>query len=201
MSDKPQATILLVDDRESNRYAVRRILQKAGYNVLEADTGEEALRLAEGRPDIVILDINLPDVSGLEVCRQLKAAPATAAVPVLHLSASMVGSEARSEGLEGGADPDVTNFRAMNRRRKAITDEINRMYEKGGGDTRRWRAKFDALNRVALLFHDRFSLREGLFVALVPIHISLSIGKVVLPRSIAKNVRFVAEERFPVEHH
>jgi PAS domain S-box-containing protein len=104
MSEKPQATILLVDDRESNRYAVSRILQKAGYAVREAGTGEEALRLVAERPDLMILDINLPDVSGLDICRQLRATPATAAVPVLHLSASMVGSEARSEGLESGAD-------------------------------------------------------------------------------------------------
>jgi PAS domain S-box-containing protein len=104
MSEKPPATILLVDDRASNRYAVSRILQKAGYTVLEADTGAGGLRLAAGRPDLVILDINLPDVSGLEVCRQLRAAPATASVPILHLSASLVGSEARSKGLEGGAD-------------------------------------------------------------------------------------------------
>src|SRR5262245_20610180 len=104
MSEKPQATILLVDDRESNRYAVSRILRKAGYAVREAATGEEGLRLAADRPDLVILDINLPDVSGLDICRQRRAAPATAAVPVLHLSASLVGSEARSEGLESGAD-------------------------------------------------------------------------------------------------
>src|SRR5262249_13872762 len=63
---------------------------------------------AAERPDLVILDVNLPDLSGYEVCRQLKADPATAAIPVLHLSATFVRSEDRSEGLEGGADGFLT---------------------------------------------------------------------------------------------
>jgi PAS domain S-box-containing protein len=103
MPEKPP-TILVVDDRESSRYAVTRILQRAGFAVREGASGQEALRLAAEKPDLVILDINMPDLSGYEVCRQLKADPATAPIPVLHLSASLVDSEARSEGLEGGAD-------------------------------------------------------------------------------------------------
>ena len=66
------------------------------------------MRLAAERPDLVILDVNLPDMSGFEVCRQIKAAPATASMPVLHLSASFVESENRSEGLESGADGYLT---------------------------------------------------------------------------------------------
>jgi PAS domain S-box-containing protein len=104
MADTSQPTILLVDDRESNRYAVSRILQKARFAVREAGTGAEAMRLASEKPDLIILDINLPDTTGYEVCRQLKADPRTAAIPVLHLSASMVQSENRSQGLEMGAD-------------------------------------------------------------------------------------------------
>src|SRR5262245_28071332 len=108
MSNKSLPPVLVVDDRESSRYAVSRILQKAGFTVREGSTGAEALRLAAGRPDLVILDVNLPDLSGYEVCRQLKSAPETASIPVLHLSATFVGSEARSEGLEGGADGYLT---------------------------------------------------------------------------------------------
>lgn len=101
---QPRATILLVDDREANRYAVSRILHKAGFAVRETASGREALRLSADKPDLLILDINLPDISGYDVCREIKANPATAAIPVLHLSASLVDSENRSAGLEGGAD-------------------------------------------------------------------------------------------------
>ncbi len=108
MPDLHSARILVVDDTEASRYAVGRVLQKARYTVVEAATGADALRLAAEGADLVILDISLPDMSGHDVCRQLKAAPATAHTPILHLSASFVGSEARAEGLEGGADGYLT---------------------------------------------------------------------------------------------
>jgi PAS domain S-box-containing protein len=129
MLDKPPPTILIVDDTEASRYAVGRILRKANYTVLEATTGREALDLAAGRPDLVILDVNLPDSSGYDICRQLKASTTTAAIPVLHLSASFVQSDDRSEGLESGADGYLTypleprellaNVQALLRIRKA----------------------------------------------------------------------------------
>ena len=75
MPDKPPITILVVDDTEASRYAVSRILRQAQFAVREAATGEEALRLAAEKPDLVILDVNLPDMSGYEVCRRIKAAP------------------------------------------------------------------------------------------------------------------------------
>jgi PAS domain S-box-containing protein len=106
MSAKP--TILVVDDAEASRYTLTRMLQKAQYTVKEAGTGADALRLAAERPDLIILDINLPDLSGHEVRRRLKGDPATSAIPVLHLSASFVETENRVEGLEGGADGYLT---------------------------------------------------------------------------------------------
>ena len=82
-----KGTILVVDDEESHRYTTRLMLQDAGFQVREAATGQEALQLAEERPDVVILDLHLPDIGGVEVCRILKAAPGTAAIPVLHVTA------------------------------------------------------------------------------------------------------------------
>src|ERR1700683_3805292 len=81
----PSTTILVVDDNEPARYALRRMLQIHGYVVEEAATGAETLRAAEKRPDLIILDIRLPDLNGYEVCRRLKASPRTALIPVLHL--------------------------------------------------------------------------------------------------------------------
>jgi PAS domain S-box-containing protein len=96
-------TILNVDDSEAIRYAKSRILRRAGYRVLEAATGTEALRLvvAEG-PALVLLDVNLPDIHGLEVCRRIKEA--NRGVLVLQSSASFVESEDRVRGLDSGAD-------------------------------------------------------------------------------------------------
>ena len=65
--------ILNVDDYEASRYARTQMLQRAGFHVLEAGTGAEALRLARERPDLVLLDVNLPDMDGFEVCRRLRA--------------------------------------------------------------------------------------------------------------------------------
>ena len=97
--------ILNVDDDEPNRDASTRLLRLAGYQVIEASTGEEALRLAAAEsPDLVILDVNLPDLHGLEVCPRIKADPVTAAIPVLHLSATAIETRDVVGGLEGGAD-------------------------------------------------------------------------------------------------
>lgn len=109
MSEQHRVTILHVDDNETNRYVVRRMLQKAGFEVQEAPTGETALQLvAQQQPDLIILDVQLPGVDGFEVCRQIKANPGTSSIPVLHLSASFVKSEDKVQGLEGGADGYLT---------------------------------------------------------------------------------------------
>ncbi|MEW5856191.1 MAG: PAS domain S-box protein, partial [Cyanobacteriota bacterium] len=105
MSDKTLVTILHVDDNETNRYVVSRMLRKAGFEVQEAATGETGLQLvAQQPPDLIILDVQLPDINGFEVCHRLKANPATSSIPVLHLSASFVQSKDKAQGLESGAD-------------------------------------------------------------------------------------------------
>lgn len=104
MSDRPRSRIVLVDDDEPNRYAVARTLRRVGMEVLEAGLGAEALVLAKDNPDLIILDVNLPDINGMEVCRLIKTDPLTACIPILHLSASKVQSRHRVQGLESGAD-------------------------------------------------------------------------------------------------
>ncbi|WP_257462147.1 response regulator [Archangium lipolyticum] len=101
--------LLNINDNDANRYAVTRMLRAAGFQVLEGGTGAEALRLSlESRPDLVILDVKLPDLNGIEVCRRLKADPRTSGMAVLHLSANYVRTENKVEGLESGADGYLT---------------------------------------------------------------------------------------------
>lgn len=97
--------ILNVDDNDGARYAKTRSLQLAGFRVLEAINGNEALRTVRERmPDLVLLDVKLPDINGIEVCRQLKADPLTAGIMVLQTSAALTGRADKIRGLEGGAD-------------------------------------------------------------------------------------------------
>jgi len=118
--------ILVVDDHDGNRYAKRRTLQQAGYTVIEAASGEEALRLIDTqRPSLVLLDVNLPDISGLEVCRRIKANPDIASTMVVQISATFTERRDKVHGLEHGADvylvepvqPDelIATMRAMQR--------------------------------------------------------------------------------------
>lgn len=71
-----KTVILVVDDYDAGRYATTRTLTSAGYAVIEAATGAEALqKVKEAHPDLVILDVNLPDIDGFEVCQRIKADP------------------------------------------------------------------------------------------------------------------------------
>jgi len=98
-----------VDDTEQNRYVLSRILARAGLEVEQCTTGKEALERVKSCPDLVILDVKLPDLSGYEVCRRIKADPATRSVPVLQISASFVSNESKVQALEGGADGYLTH--------------------------------------------------------------------------------------------
>ncbi len=99
--------VLVVDDAEAKRYVACRWLRRAGFEVIEGRCGADALALAP-QADLVVLDVRLPDLSGFEVCRRLRADPATAQVPVLHLSAHATTPHERASGLDGGADGYLT---------------------------------------------------------------------------------------------
>lgn len=107
-TEKQEGTVLYVDDAEAQRYAVSRVLRNAGFRVVEASTGQQALEMSAIGPDLIVLDVNLPDISGIAVCKQLKAEERTARIPVLQVSATLVSTEARVAGLEGGADAYLT---------------------------------------------------------------------------------------------
>ena len=122
--------ILVVDDNPPLRYALGRTLRQHGFEVIDAATGEEALQLAVSeQPDVVLLDVNLPDIHGFDVARRLKADERTRTIAILQISASFVQMEHRMQGLAAGADAYlvepveprelVANIRALLRMRHA----------------------------------------------------------------------------------
>jgi len=99
------AKILIVDDHERNRYIRGAILRRAGYETIEASSGQEACATCQAdQPDLMLLDIHLPDITGYEVCRQIRSNAATSSIMVIQISASSVELRDALIGLEGGAD-------------------------------------------------------------------------------------------------
>jgi CheY-like chemotaxis protein/nitrogen-specific signal transduction histidine kinase len=108
--ESAQPCLLVVDDTDANRYAVVRHLKAMGLTVEEASNGREALtKVLAVNPDLVILDIRMPDMNGLEVTRILKSDERTAGIPVLHISASFTDPASMARGLENGADGYLTH--------------------------------------------------------------------------------------------
>jgi PAS domain S-box-containing protein len=102
---KPETRLLIVDDNTATRYALRRRMERQGFKVSEAGTGTDGLAMIEAQiPDALILDVNLPDMSGFDIVRQLRAAPRTALLPVVHVSAASIQTGDIVTGLEAGAD-------------------------------------------------------------------------------------------------
>jgi CheY-like chemotaxis protein len=98
-------TVLVVDDSATKRYLLVSWLTRAGFTVLEAQTGGEALGLLVGHDvELVVLDVKLPDMSGFEVCERIKSDPEHGALPVIHVSAHAVDVVDRTQGLNRGAD-------------------------------------------------------------------------------------------------
>ena len=90
----PAPRILIVEDNEQNRKLVRDVLAFKGYEIIEAETGEEGLRLARDRhPSLIMMDIRLPGIDGVETLRQLRAEEATRDIPVMALTASVMTAD------------------------------------------------------------------------------------------------------------
>ena len=106
---QPHARVLVVDDNDAGRYVLTRTLKVAGYDVREAASGRTALDAMTEGPDLVVLDVNLPDLSGIDVARHLRADPDLAGTPVLMVSAARLTDGDRAHGLEGGADAYLTH--------------------------------------------------------------------------------------------
>jgi signal transduction histidine kinase len=149
MSRPPQkGRVLVIDDQETTRYVFRRILTNGGYEVQEAMTGTDGLTKAVQIPDVIIADVNLPDMLGYDLVRRLKSNPSTSSIPVLQISASFISDESKVQALEGGADsyliqpvePTVllAQIQALMRMRKA--EALSHL------SSWQWQTTFDALS-------------------------------------------------------
>ncbi|HEV8445637.1 MAG TPA: ATP-binding protein [Gemmatimonadaceae bacterium] len=96
--------ILVVDDTAANRFVVGNVLKKSGFRVIEAASGREALSGFDQDPDLVVLDVRLPDATGFELARRLRGLPDHKSTPILFISASFTEPGAHAQGLESGAD-------------------------------------------------------------------------------------------------
>ncbi len=121
-------TILLVEDNEDNVTVYRTILEHSGYRVVEARDGAAAIRLArEERPDLVLMDISIPEIDGWEATRILKADPETAGLPVIALTAHALESD-RARAEEVGCDGYLV--KPIEPRR--VLEEVARFLDGGG---------------------------------------------------------------------
>lgn len=164
MTSQRAVRVLNVNDDEARRYLISHTLSRAGYQVVEAGDGASALSLA-GRdtPDLILLDVRLPDLDGFEVCRRLKADPATATIPIVMVSSVLTGDADRVYGLDVGADgyltdpqPAVTlaTVRALLRARDAEAarreSELNYRALFEGNPLPAWVVDLDTLRVVAV---------------------------------------------------
>ena len=157
-SEQVVGRVLVVDDTEASRYSVARHLRHAGFSVDEADSGLEAIaRVEASRPDLVVLDVLLPDISGFEVARRLRGDPRFSRIPILHLSASFTDPESLAAGLDSGADGYLTHpvepvvllasIRSLIRARAAEAEAI------AAGEA--WRATFHAITDGVCVVDDQ----------------------------------------------
>ena len=96
--------ILMIEDNEQNRDALSRRLQRRGYDVITAVDGQEGVAMAQAeRPDLILMDLNLPDVDGWEATRRLKEAPETRAIPIMAMTAHAIAGD-QERALQAGCD-------------------------------------------------------------------------------------------------
>jgi len=107
-SQEQTKTVLLVEDTEDNRFMMRRLLEMAGYHVVEATNGEEAVTLAQSeRPHLILMDLSLPVIDGLAATRAIRKLDGFGDVPIVAVSAHDT-SDFQADALAAGCDSYIT---------------------------------------------------------------------------------------------
>jgi PAS domain S-box-containing protein len=101
--------IVVIDDNPATLYSTTRILETGSFQVRSYGTGLDGLNAVDSSVDALVVDINLPDIDGIEIVRRLRAGPETSALPIIHLTATKVEDEDRVEGLDAGSDAYLTH--------------------------------------------------------------------------------------------
>ena len=118
--------ILIVEDNPQSLKLVRDILQVKGYQTLEAETGEEGVRLArERQPALILMDIQLPGINGIEALQKLRADPVTSSTPVIAVTASVMTQD-RSRIMAAGFDGFQSKPISVNQLLAAVRDALNK---------------------------------------------------------------------------
>jgi CheY-like chemotaxis protein len=118
----PRKTILIVDDDLVNLTILKSVISKAGYSVLTADNGKDALKTAKAlSPDLAILDIMMPDMDGTEVANALKQNPRTKKIPIIFLSSLISAEEERSS-----VEKDLISYLSKPYNREKLLNEIGK---------------------------------------------------------------------------
>src|SRR5260370_18496318 len=200
MPDRDVPRVLVIDDDARVRHFLTTALGAAGFAVTATGTGEEGLRLAASRPELVVLDVELPDLSGREVCRRLKAAEDTATIPVLMLSGVFTAAVDRSEALEDGSDAYLTKpvtsreLVAMARAllRTARAERRSHEHQRAAEELRRRVAHSKAMVDVAR------SITPSLDLQAVLHRIVDEAGPLLAPRRLALAVLEASAEPMPI---
>ena len=133
-----QPVVLLVEDEPAQREILRYNLEAEGFAVVAASNGEEAMeRVAEGLPDLILLDWMMPHVSGLEVCRRIRAKPETRGIPILMLSARSEEVD-KVRGLETGADDYVIKPYSVAELMARLRAHLRRVRPASAGEVLEW---------------------------------------------------------------
>ncbi len=173
----PTPTLLLVDDERDILEMLSYNLEKEGYRVLQAQTGEEALQRAMEAPDAIVLDVMMPGLDGFEVCRRLRADPRTAVIPVLFLTAKSSEVD-HVVGLEIGADDFLTKPISIH----VLTARIRALLRRSG----------DIRTRVGVPLRVE---EIGLVVDSDLYHVTLQGAELTLPKKEFELLHFLVQNR------
>ena len=150
---EPPAVVLVVEDNAANRYVLCSWLRRAGHTVIEAADGGQALALLDtadpaGLPELAVVDVRLPDISGYEVCEYIKGTARTTGMPVIHVSATAIATADRTQGLFRGADAYLTEPIAPSELLATVTAALR--YGRARARAERLAERLTVLNQATL---------------------------------------------------